>query len=112
LLQVLINLLGNAVRFSPRGASVDVEARASGSAIAIRVVDRGIGIAPEHHVAIFESFRQIDAGHTRKHGGAGLGLAIAKQLVELHGGRIDVDSALGKGAVFTVHLPNTNGAFE
>ncbi|HEY4221322.1 MAG TPA: HAMP domain-containing sensor histidine kinase [Myxococcota bacterium] len=102
--QVLINLIANAVKFSPPGASVDVEAVRAGNDVVVRVIDRGVGIAAEHHATIFESFRQVEAGHTRKHGGTGLGLAIVKQIVDMHGGAVSVESELGKGATFTVRL--------
>jgi two-component system sensor histidine kinase ChiS len=105
LTQVLVNLVANAVKFSPAGAAVDVEASEAGGDVVFRVIDRGVGIAAEHHALIFESFRQVEAGHTRKHGGTGLGLSIVKQIVELHGGSVRVDSALAKGATFTVRLP-------
>jgi signal transduction histidine kinase len=104
LVQILINLAQNAVKFSSSGGVVEVNAAVDGDVARIDVVDHGIGIAPEHHAAIFESFRQIEGGHTRKRGGTGLGLAIVKQMVEMHGGAISVDSALGKGAKFTVKL--------
>jgi signal transduction histidine kinase len=103
--QVLVNLLGNAVKFSPRGAVVDVEAAREGDVVVLRVVDRGPGIAPEHHALIFEAYRQVDGGHTRKHGGTGLGLSIVKQIVELHGGTVGVVSRPGAGATFVVRLP-------
>ena len=103
--QVLINLAGNAIKFSARGGSVDLDARSDGDDVVIRVRDKGIGIAPENHALIFESFRQIEGGHTRKHGGTGLGLAIVKKLVEMHGGSVAVESATGKGSTFTVRLP-------
>jgi NO-binding membrane sensor protein with MHYT domain/CheY-like chemotaxis protein len=104
--QVMWNLLSNAVKFTPAGGKVEVLlARANGEAV-IRVVDSGIGIAPDFLPYVFDRFRQQDASITRKHGGLGLGLSIVKQLVELHGGTIAVDSGGdGAGAVFTVRLP-------
>ncbi len=105
LVQVLINLIANAVKFSPRGGTVDVIAALDGAFVVLQVIDRGVGIAAEHHELIFESFRQVEGGHTRKHGGTGLGLAIVRQLVELHGGTVGVQSALGAGATFEVRLP-------
>jgi signal transduction histidine kinase len=103
--QVLVNLLANAVKFSPAGAVVDLTAARDGGDVVLRVVDRGPGIAPEHHGLIFEAYRQVDSGHTRKHGGTGLGLSIVKQIVELHGGTVSVDSAVGAGATFVIRLP-------
>jgi signal transduction histidine kinase len=105
LVQVLANLLRNAVTFSPTGATVEVEARGEGTTCVVHVVDHGPGIDPAHHSLVFEPFRQVDGGHTRAHGGTGLGLAIARQLVELHGGTLTVQSALGVGSTFTVRLP-------
>jgi two-component system sensor histidine kinase ChiS len=105
LVQVLINLIANALKFSPPRGTVDISALRDGTDVLVRVTDRGPGIAPEHQEVIFESFRQIEGGHTRKHGGTGLGLAIVKQIVVLHGGTVHVDSALGKGATFVVRLP-------
>jgi signal transduction histidine kinase len=75
----------------------------------ICVRDHGIGIAAEHHAVVFEKFRQVEGGGTRSYGGTGLGLAISKGLVELHGGRIWVDSKVGEGAAFYVELPRAMG---
>jgi len=103
--QIFINLVGNALKFSPDGSSVELSAVEEGEAVVFRVRDQGIGIAPEHHQLIFESFRQVEGGHTRKFGGSGLGLSITRKLVELHQGSIWVESALGQGACFVVRLP-------
>ena len=103
--QVFINLLGNAIKFSPKGGSIELEVTHTEDACLFSVADHGIGIAPENHQLIFERFRQVDASHTRSFGGTGLGLAIAKDLVVLHGGEIWVESELGKGAKFFVRLP-------
>jgi signal transduction histidine kinase len=105
LLQILMNLVGNAIKFSPDGSDVTVTVSESGSDCTIRVTDRGAGIAPEHHQTIFESFRQIDGGSTRRHGGVGLGLAISKRYVTLHEGSIGLESSLGQGSSFLVRLP-------
>lgn len=105
LAQILINLISNALKFSPEGHKVTIGAELSGDACVFRVSDQGIGIAPEHQAVIFESFYQVDGSHTRRAGGAGLGLAITKQLVELHGGTIWVESELGKGSSFFAKLP-------
>ncbi len=107
LVQVVALLIGNAIKFSPQGGAVDVTGALDGSDVVVRIVDQGCGIAPADHALIFESFRQVEGGHTRKHGGAGLGLAIVRHIVELHGGRVWVESALGAGATFTVRLPPT-----
>jgi len=104
--QVMWNLLSNAVKFTPHGGKVEVVlAREEGEA-AIRVSDSGIGIAPDFLPHVFDRFRQQDASITRRHGGLGLGLSIARQLVELHGGTIAVESAgEGAGATFSLRLP-------
>jgi signal transduction histidine kinase/CheY-like chemotaxis protein len=104
--QILINLASNAIKFSDKGGIVSVSAEREGDlACVFTVTDRGIGLAPEDHTVIFESFHQVDGSHTRRVGGAGLGLAITKQLVELHGGRIWLTSRLGEGSAFFVRLP-------
>lgn len=103
--QILINLISNAIKFSHDGGSIEIRARKDGAQCIFSVKDEGIGIAPEHHEAIFESFHQVDGGHTRRVGGTGLGLAIAKQLVLLHEGSISVESELGQGSTFSVTLP-------
>jgi PAS domain S-box-containing protein len=109
--QVLWNLLSNAVKFSGRGAYVSVHAAPIDEHVRIVVSDTGIGISPEFLPHLFERFRQADAGTTRERGGLGLGLAIARQLVELHGGNIDAASpGAGKGATFTVTLPASKEA--
>lgn len=107
--QVLWNLLANAVKFTPPGGHVQVLLRRDGNDAVIRVIDSGIGIAPDFLPYVFDRFRQQDASISRQHGGLGLGLSIAKQLVELHGGTIAVDSAgPGTGTTFTVRLPLTH----
>jgi signal transduction histidine kinase len=103
--QVFVHQVGNAIKFSPAGGAVELSAVGEGDAVVFRVSDQGIGIAPEHHQLIFESFRQVEGGHTRKFGGSGLGLSITRGLVELHQGAIWVESTLGQGASFFVRLP-------
>ncbi len=110
--QVLINLITNAVKFTERG-EIDISVRLVGEVvegmaeIEFRVTDSGIGIPPSRVGALFEAFTQVDASTTRKYGGSGLGLAICKRLVELMGGRIGVESELGKGSTFwfTIKAP-------
>jgi signal transduction histidine kinase len=102
--QILYNLLSNAVKFTGAGGNARVEARLEKETVVIRVSDTGIGIAPEDLVNLFEEFRQVDSSLTRKHEGTGLGLALTKRLVELHGGDIGIESELGKGTTFTVTL--------
>jgi signal transduction histidine kinase len=103
--QVLLNLLSNAVKFTPEGGRVSLKAGLSDGAVKIAVTDTGIGIAPEDQAAIFEEFRQVGSDDARKLEGTGLGLTLAKKFVELHGGRIWVESELGRGSTFTFTLP-------
>ena len=107
LTQVLVNLTGNAVKFTEEGGRVTlrVSTRESGH-VHVSVQDTGIGIGSDDLSAIFESFRQADGSHTRKHQGTGLGLAISKKIVELHGGTLSVSSEVGVGSTFTIELPN------
>jgi signal transduction histidine kinase/CheY-like chemotaxis protein len=104
--QVMWNLLSNAVKFTPTGGTVQVLLSRDGQDVLIRVADSGIGISPEFLPHVFDRFRQQDASITRKHGGLGLGLSIARQLVELHGGTIGVaSSGAHAGTTFTLRLP-------
>jgi signal transduction histidine kinase len=103
--QVLLNLLSNAIKFTPEGGRVEVAAARRDGSVEISVNDTGIGIAPEDQGIIFEEFRQVGADYARKREGTGLGLALARRLVELHGGRIWVKSEIGKGSAFTFTLP-------
>jgi signal transduction histidine kinase len=102
--QVLLNLVGNAIKFTEVG-EVRVEVRASDGAFRVAVADTGPGIAPDDQAKIFQEFQQIDSSSTRKKGGTGLGLSIAKRIVELHGGRIGVESTPGTGSTFWFTLP-------
>jgi PAS domain S-box-containing protein len=109
--QVFANLLTNAVKFTPRGGRVGVGLRRDGMSVEIRVTDSGVGISPEFLPHIFEPFRQADGRFQRGHGGLGLGLAITKQLVDLHGGTIHAASdGAGQGSTFTVRLPQSAAA--
>jgi signal transduction histidine kinase len=103
--QILLNLLSNAVKFTPEGGRVGLTATAAEKAITIAVRDTGIGIAPEDQAAIFEEFRQVGREDARKQEGTGLGLTLAKKFVELHGGRIWVESQVGQGSTFSFTLP-------
>jgi len=104
--QVFVNLMSNAVKFTPVGGRVAVRARRIGECFCITVTDSGEGVAPELLPHLFERFTQADGSTTRRHGGLGLGLAIVRHLVELHGGRVAAESAgPGKGATFSVMLP-------
>jgi signal transduction histidine kinase len=104
LTQVLLNLVGNAIKFTDQGKVVISAARA-GENFEISVIDTGPGIAPADQAKIFEEFQQVDNTSTRKKGGTGLGLSISRKIVELHGGRITVESEVGKGSTFKVTLP-------
>ncbi|HEX6794496.1 MAG TPA: ATP-binding protein, partial [Casimicrobiaceae bacterium] len=95
----------NAVKFTPDGGRIDVTARRVGDVAEIGVHDTGIGIAPEDQAAVFEEFRQVGRDYTRKQEGTGLGLALTKRFVELHGGTIRLESAPGAGSTFTFTLP-------
>jgi signal transduction histidine kinase len=103
--QILLNLLSNAVKFTPDGGRVETTAVRAGDWVEIAVRDTGIGIAPEDQAAVFEEFRQVGGHHTQTREGTGLGLALAKRFVELHGGTIRVQSAVGQGSTFTFTLP-------
>jgi signal transduction histidine kinase len=103
--QVLLNLLSNAVKFTPQGGKVTLSARRCVEGLEIAVADTGVGIAPEDHEKVFEEFRQVGTDGLKKAEGTGLGLALTRRIVELHGGRIWLESALGKGSVFTFTLP-------
>ncbi|HSI06352.1 MAG TPA: ATP-binding protein, partial [Myxococcota bacterium] len=104
--QVFWNLLNNAIKFTPRDGVVRVVVDRVGSHLEVRFADTGVGIAHDFLPYVFERFRQADSSSTRSYGGLGLGLSIAKELVELHGGTIEVSSpGLGKGTTFTVRLP-------
>lgn len=112
--QILINLLGNAIKYTSAG-TVRVSAEREGDGVRFAVRDSGIGIAPEYREAIFEPFTQIDSSTTREWAGIGLGLAIVKKYVEMHGGRVWVESEPGHGSVFLFTLPHallTPASFE
>ena len=106
--QVLLNLLSNALKFTPAGGQIDVRARAHNGEVEISVADTGEGIAPEDQEAVFEEFRQVGKA-AKKVEGTGLGLAISRKFIELHGGRIWVKSQLGIGSTFAFTLPLTIG---
>lgn len=103
--QILLNLLSNAVKFTPEGGKVTLRVRVEQNMAVFQVEDTGIGI-PEHQIPLlFQKFQQLDTSYHRKYEGTGLGLALARQLVELHGGWINVSSKVGVGSIFTVRLP-------
>jgi signal transduction histidine kinase len=103
--QILLNLLSNAVKFTPEGGKIDVRATRANGGVEISVRDTGVGIAPEHHDAVFEEFRQVGGDYTKKSEGTGLGLALTRKFVRLHGGDIRLESEAGKGSTFTFTLP-------
>jgi two-component system phosphate regulon sensor histidine kinase PhoR len=103
--QAVVNLLDNAVAYSPEGEAVQVDCIEGKQEIEIRVRDRGCGIAREHLPRIFERFYRVDKSRSRESGGTGLGLSIVKHIMQLHGGRAAVESAPGKGSTFSLFLP-------
>ena len=103
--QIMLNLLSNAVKFTPEGGKVSVAAKPNGTGLEISVADTGVGIAPEDQQAVFEEFKQVGRDYTKKAEGTGLGLALTKRFVELHGGEIRLESEPGKGSTFTFTLP-------
>jgi signal transduction histidine kinase len=107
--QIMLNLLSNAVKFTPEGGKVGVTARPNGTAVEIAVADSGVGIAAADQEVIFEEFKQVGSDYTKKAEGTGLGLALTKRFIELHGGTIRVASAPGKGSTFTFTLPIRHG---
>jgi signal transduction histidine kinase len=107
--QIMLNLLSNAVKFTPDGGRVAVTATIKGKLVAVAVADSGAGIAPEDHGAVFEEFRQLGRDTGRKAEGTGLGLPLAKRFVELHGGHIRLESAIGTGSTFTFTIPMHSG---
>ncbi len=104
--QIMFNLLSNAVKFSkPEGGTVTITTKKEGDMAKFSISDTGIGIRDEDMRKLFSTFEQLDSGITKKYGGTGLGLAITKKLVELHGGRITVESRFGEGSTFAFTLP-------
>lgn len=101
----LINLAQNAIRYSPSGKPVMVRGVDTGKTVSIEVADEGVGIAREHRDKIFQRFYRVDEARSRAEGGVGLGLAIVKWAVERMGGSVDVESELGRGSIFRLHLP-------
>jgi signal transduction histidine kinase len=105
LAHVLVNLVSNAVKFTPEGGHVTVRASRRDAAVALAVVDTGIGIAPEEREAIFEPFRQAERGDAKGYGGVGLGLALVARLTDLLGATVELESTVGKGSTFRVVVP-------
>jgi signal transduction histidine kinase len=105
--EVVLNLVGNAIKFSSEGGKITVNAQATHNEILVQIIDQGIGIPAEALPNIFRKFYQIDGSNTRTRGGLGLGLYITKQIVEAHGGQIWVESKLNQGSTFSFTLPLT-----
>src|SRR5207248_11489438 len=103
--QVLLNLLSNAIKFTTDGGRITLSAQLAGDRVRVAVSDSGIGIAPEDQEKLFREFVQLDGSASRRYEGTGLGLALSKRLVELHGGAIGVESQLGKGSTFWFTVP-------
>ena len=103
--QMLLNLVSNAIKFTPEGGTVTIDVRRGRDTVQFAVADTGIGIAPADQKQIFQEFHQIDHGPGRKHEGTGLGLALTRRFALLHGGDVDVTSRVNKGSVFTLTLP-------
>ncbi|MGH7606735.1 MAG: sensor histidine kinase, partial [Gemmatimonadales bacterium] len=112
--QVLLNLLSNAIKFTPDGGRITVAAGPvnGGTAVRVAVTDSGIGIAAEDQAKLFQEFVQLDASASRKYEGTGLGLALSRRLIELHGGAIGVESAMGRGSTFWFTLPQAGPPVE
>jgi signal transduction histidine kinase/CheY-like chemotaxis protein len=109
--QILVNLLTNAVKFTPEHGSIVLTVRSDDAAktISFEVLDTGIGISPDDQKRLFKPFVQIDGSLSRNHEGTGLGLALVHRLVELHGGKVSLESEAGKGSKFTVYIPVMSG---
>ncbi|NJL52643.1 MAG: GAF domain-containing protein, partial [Hydrococcus sp. SU_1_0] len=103
--EILFHILSNGIKFTPQGGKVTLRVWREKHRVVFQIEDTGIGIAPDEIPLLFEKFKQIENVRQRVHGGTGLGLALTKKLVELHGGTIEIESALGEGAIFTVYLP-------
>jgi two-component system phosphate regulon sensor histidine kinase PhoR len=108
-IQMIRNLVDNAVKYTPEGGRVEIDARSAGLGVEIVVADSGIGIPHGEVDRIFERFYRVDKARSRRLGGTGLGLAIVKEIVKAHGGEIKVDTQLGRGSTFTVALPGRGG---
>jgi signal transduction histidine kinase len=102
---MLDNLLSNAAKFTPTGGSIAVRLFSSEGYVMLEVADNGIGIAADQLTRIFERFYQVDGSTKRRYGGVGLGLSLVKEIAEGHGGRVAVESTVGRGSTFRVILP-------
>jgi two-component system phosphate regulon sensor histidine kinase PhoR len=105
--QALTNLLDNAIKYSNPGGTVEIGSEHSSNEIVIKVSDKGCGIEEQHLPRLFERFYRVDADRSRKLGGTGLGLAIVKHIILAHNGHLSVESEIGRGSAFKIHLPTT-----
>jgi two-component system phosphate regulon sensor histidine kinase PhoR len=103
--QAAVNLLDNAIKYSPKNSEITISTKSSYNEVQIQFQDQGIGIATKHLPRLFERFYRVDKARSRKMGGTGLGLAIVKHIASAHGGRVSVTSRKGHGSTFTLHLP-------
>ncbi len=103
--QAVVNLIDNAVKYSAEGSTIVVTLEETGDEVVVSVTDEGQGIAGEHLPRLFERFYRVDKARSRDLGGTGLGLAIVKHVAQIHGGRVSVDSVVGRGSTFRIHLP-------
>jgi signal transduction histidine kinase len=110
--RVLVNLVSNALKFTPKGGRVRVSAAREGALVRVSVADTGVGIPADDLKDIFDKYAQARSRATRSEKGTGLGLYITRQLVELHGGKIEVQSEVGKGSTFSFTIPVANAASE
>ena len=106
-IRLLLNILDNAIRYTPTGGQVTLSCRRNNASIEISIRDTGPGIAPEHLPRVFDRFYRVDRGRSRVQGGSGLGLAIAQSIAQLHGGQITVESVVGQGSTFIIRLPTS-----
>ena len=102
--QVVAGLVHNALAYTPTDAALRISARRDGDVVVLAVADAGPGLSPEHAATVFDRFTRGDASRSRHAGGAGLGLAIARSIVEAHGGTLDLDTAPGRGCTFSIRL--------
>jgi signal transduction histidine kinase len=103
--QVFINLLNNAIKFTPENGSIGVKLSSCENEVECKVSDTGIGISQQDQLRVFERFYKVDKSRDRSLGGNGLGLSIVKKIIDLHGGKISLESEIGKGTEFTILLP-------